>query len=416
MKRAFALLIVTCATVAVAQSALRSATVPVTLDHNRIIIDVYFPMPDGSKTRVRAWVDNGSDNLCLTEELAEKLNLQFTGEPREVDGLKVRMVKPPEQLLIGDMPVRIGMVKEALAILDRESIAPGMSARINLPASVLRDYDVLVDYPNREFTIASPGALHFKGAATHAFVNDNGLIQIPATVGATKQSLGLDLGATVSFISDDMLTRWLKGHPKWPRMTGAVGPANSWGLEDEPTWTLARLPRLEYGGTVLSNILAASFSGKEIGWIEKRGGQPSTGVIGADAFLNYRVGLDYANRTVYFDQTSKFSFRNMDVVGLVLRPEPDGRYRVIGVADYNGKPAVPDVQNGDVLMTADGGRVTGATMGQVWSLLSGSPGSVRTLTLDRAGNQITVNTKVISFLSASVAKTGHSLTHQKKRK
>jgi hypothetical protein len=52
----------------------------------------------------------------------------------------------------------------------------------------------------------------------------------------------------------------------------------------------------------------------------------------------------------------------------------------------------------------------------VWSLLSGSPGSVRTLTLDRAGKQITVNAKVVSFLSASVAKTGHSLTRQKKRK
>ena len=138
MKRAFALLVITCATVAVAQSALRSATVPVTLDHNRIIIDVYFPMPDGSKTRVRAWVDNGSDNLCLTEELAKKLNLQFTSEPRELDGRKVRMVTPPEQLLIGDMPVRIGNLKEARAILDRESIAPGMSARIDSRKRIAR--------------------------------------------------------------------------------------------------------------------------------------------------------------------------------------------------------------------------------------------------------------------------------------
>ena len=124
---------------------------------------------------------------------------------------------------------------------------------------------------------------------------------------------------------------------------------------------------------------------------------------GADALLNYRVGLDYAHSAVYFQQVSKLNLPDMDVVGLVLRPESDGSYSVLGVADYEGKPSVPEVQKGDVLLTVQGGRATGATMGQVWSLLSGSPGDTRTLVLERAGKQFTVSVPVRRFLNSSAA-------------
>ena len=374
-------------------------------------------MPDGSKTRVRGWVDNGNDQAWITEDLAKKLNLQFTGETQEDSGTKTRMVQPPEQFLIGDMPIKIGAVKQLRALVGRDTIAPGTSAKISIPATVLRNYDVVVDYPNREFTIGGPGALHFQGRATKALVNPgNGLVQIPSTIATEKQNLGLDLGATVSFVSDAALSRWLKANPGWPHMTGAVGPANLWGLEDEPNWTVARLAQVQYGAITLSNVLAASFPGKAIEWFEKRAGLPTAGLVGADALLNFRVGLDYAHSTVYFEQTSKFNFPNMDVVGLILRPEPDERYTIIGVADYEGKPSVPDVQKGDVLLTANGGRVTGATMGQVWSLLSGSPGAVRSLTIERGGKQLSVQARVISFLSGRDEKTAKAAGTKKKAK
>ncbi len=41
----------------------KSATVPITLDHNRVVIDVYLPLPDGSTKRVRGWVDNGNPDF-----------------------------------------------------------------------------------------------------------------------------------------------------------------------------------------------------------------------------------------------------------------------------------------------------------------------------------------------------------------
>ena len=42
---------------ALAQQTSKTVTVPITLDHNRIVIDVYLPLSDGTNKRVRAWVD-----------------------------------------------------------------------------------------------------------------------------------------------------------------------------------------------------------------------------------------------------------------------------------------------------------------------------------------------------------------------
>jgi C-terminal processing protease CtpA/Prc len=88
------------------------------------------------------------------------------------------------------------------------------------------------------------------------------------------------------------------------------------------------------------------------------------------------------------------------VVGLTLRPELDGRYTVIGVPEYEGKPAVPEVKAGDVLVMIDRVPAKDSTMGQVWSLLGGDPGETRVLTLERNGKQFTVNATVRRFLPA----------------
>jgi len=97
----------------------------------------------------------------------------------------------------------------------------------------------------------------------------------------------------------------------------------------------------------------------------------------------------------------------MDFVGLILRPEPDQRYTILGVADYDGKPSVPDVKAGDVLLGVDGAPATGATMGQVWSLLGGIPGQTRSLTVERDGRHFTVDATVHRFLSAAPKKRKH---------
>ncbi len=403
MRHVFASLIISFLAIStLAQTAPTSATVPITLDHNRIIIDVRFPMPDGSKKRVRAWVDNGNPEMEITADLAKVLALPAGSDtPKDA---QVVWVSPPHEIIIGGLTIHPSL-KAAKTVMGRDSIAPGSSAEINLPSTVLRNYDVLVDYLNRELTIAMAGALHFEGESAKArFDPDTGLIQIPSTLAGKKQNLALDLGASWSLVSSDVVATLEEANPSWPRMTGAVGSANMWGADEEASWDLLRIPSMQYGPLTLSDVGVASFAPKQMDWFQKRAGVSTIGLIGANALLNYRVGIDYAHGTVYFKQTSKHRPPDMDVVGLVLRPEPDGHYTIIGVADFDGKPSVPDVKPGDVLVSIDGTPPTGGTMGQTWSLLGGSPGDVRTLVLDRTGKQLTVQATVRRFLSQEPAK------------
>ncbi len=384
-----------------AQATANSATVPITLDHNRVIIDVYLRLPDGSKTRVRGWVDSGNPDLWMTEKLAQKLGLELRGEAQPALAGKQRMAQAPNEVFVGNISLSLAGIKDAHVVLDRESIAPGCSAEINLPSKLLSSYDVVVDYPNRELTVGAPGSSHFEGTAAKATVNsENGVVVLPAAIDQEAGNAILDVGATVSFLWKDVIDGLERRHPQWPHMVGAVGPANLWGLYEEPHWKLLRIAQMSFGGTELTNVVAAGFPEQFKPLIEKRVGVPIIGLIGGDALLNYKVGIDYAHSTIYLKQLSKYTPPGIDVVGLILRPEPDEHYTVIGVADYDGKPSVPEVKAGDRLISIDGGRATGATMGQVWSLLEGAPGTARTLVLEREGKQFTVKTTVRSFLPA----------------
>jgi hypothetical protein len=379
----------------------KSATVPITLDHNRIIVDVHLPVPDGSSKRVRAWVDNGNPDLYVTENVTKLMGLKPLGEVEEGTGAKFRTTESPQSIVIGGMTVSLAGIRPAPVITTGDSVAPGTSAQINLPSAVLRHYDVLINYPDREFTIAEPGTLHFQGVHTKALINpDNGLIQVPSRVDGKSHNLGLDAGASVSFLSTDLIENLEHAHPKWPHMTGAVGIANMWGGEDEPRWHLLRLGALQLGPVFLTDVVVASFDAKAMDHFEKRAAVKTAGLIGANALLNYRIGLDYRHAEIYFDIGTTFKAPDMDVIGLILRPEADGRYTVLGVADYEGKPSVPDVQEGEVLISVDGIRATGGTMGQVWASLEGSPGRLRTLTLEHGGKEFEVKATVKHFLPA----------------
>lgn len=387
-----------------AQTAPKATTVPITLDHNRTIIDVYLPLPDGQTKRVRAWVDNGNTELWITEDLANKLALALSGDPQPALFGNQRVVQPPANLQIGGTNISLAGVHDAKAILGRESVAPGCSAEITLPSTVLRNYDVLFDFPDRQFTIGPPGSISFRGADARILLDPNsGLIQVPSKIYAQDFNLALDLGASITLLSADQIAQWHKAQPSLPYRIGGVGAGNMWGTAEETRWPLLRIPNIQFGSTTLINVAAAGFPEEEFQWFQKRAGLPTLGLIGANALVADRVGIDYAHTTLYLEPTAHGSVPDMDVVGLTLRPGPDRRYTIVSVADYQGKPSVPDVQPGDFLLAVDGAPATGATMGQVWSLLRGAPGQTRTLTLERQSKRFTVDAPVRRFLPLTPA-------------
>src|SRR5258708_20534080 len=170
---------------------------------------------------------------------------------------------PAREVLIGSMTIPFGGgiagtgIKEANVPSGQTPIAPGLHVEMNIPSTVLRHYDVLIDLPGSELTIAQTGAIQFRGPSSKVIVNaENGLIQIPSQIENKKYNLGLDLGSSISFLSPEHFDKLSAAHHNWPQMTGAIGPANMWGLDDEPSWKLIRPGGLQYGRLVLTTLPA----------------------------------------------------------------------------------------------------------------------------------------------------------------
>jgi len=375
----------------------RFVTVPAAIDHNRLVINTDIRLPDGSMRAIRAWVDNGNAELDLSRRVATLLGLNATCGEHECSS------PPPREIVIGGMTIPLSAVKEAKIPLKPVNaaavLAPGMNVEINIPSVVLRNYDVLVDFPEHRFTIGMPGTIHFRGSSGKVQVNaENGLIQVPSQIEKKKYNLALDLGASISFLSEELFSNLTAAHPDWPQMTGAVASANMWGADEETQWKVMRADRVQYGPLFLTNVPFVSFPKTFMDFFAKRAGIPTAGLLGANALLNYRIGLDYAHSTVYFDIGRTFNFPEFDVVGMVLRPEDDGRYTILGVPDFEGKPAVDGVQPGDHLVAVNEIPVQGSTMGEVWSMLGGTPGQEKKLTLERGGKTVAVVARVQHFL------------------
>ena len=407
MRFSTALIALTLTTLAVAQNGPKaeaepkSVTVPVTLDHDRVIIDVYLPLPDGSTKRVRGWVDTGDTEVWMSQQVAGSMGLTVSCDGKTCTGATTKVVSL--EVMIRGMKIFLPVMGKIRVPASTGAIVPGISAEIKIPSSVLRNYDVLVNFPDREFSIGAPGSLKFKGVKSKMIVGSTGFIQIPSRIENKNYNLGLDVGSSISFLSEELFSKLASGHPDWPQMTGAVGPANMGEAgDDETKWKLMRVSRVQYGPLYLTDVAVAEFPKTFSAFFEKDAGAPIAGLIGTDALANYRIGLDYAHSAVYFDIGRTFKFPDFDVVGLILRPEDDTGFTILGVADFDGKPSVPTgddgVQPGDHLVAVDGIPVPGSTLGQVWSLLEGTPGQERRLTIERGGKQLTVVAKVQHFL------------------
>ena len=375
-----------------AQSPAKAVTVPVTLDHNRVVIDVYVPLKDGTTKRVRGLVDTGRSQVMISERVA-----QMIGSPVSCDG-QMCSTRPPDAVVVGGMRIPFSPVPPAATpvLIDNATdvLIAGMSPEVVIPATVLANYDLSIDYANRQFTIGPPGSVKFAGTAVPIKVADNGRVRLSAKIDGHTYDFGLDTGSSASLVKTAQFDQWHKNEPKWPYAAGALGAADMIGSTEEIRRQMLRAPDLQLGSITLHDVLFASSMQDIPGTL--------TGLIGGEAFKGTRIGIDYARSALYVERVNNPpAAAGLDVIGLTLRPEVDGRYTVIAVVPYEGQPSVAEIKAGDVLVGVDGAPVTGATMGQVWSLLGGEPGQVRKLIIERDGKRVTIDATVRRFLGAA---------------
>jgi hypothetical protein len=243
-----------------------------------------------------------------------------------------------------------------------------------------------------------------------------GLVSVTAKIDAHDYPIAIDCGSAYTWIRQDASARWIGEHPNWKRGVGAGGEANMQLRSDgaEAQAILMRLPRVRLGSMLLERVGAVGIDrgappippapgeqivhGNFFDWYSKKTPEPVIGWIGGNVLKNFRVTFDFPRRTIYFERENKADFYDLNQVGVTLeRRDGQQGYFIAGVALKDGRPTVDGVVAGDRLIKIDNLDVSIATRGAIFAELHGEPGSLRTLVVERNGQQLTVPVKVTAF-------------------
>lgn len=371
----------------------QKATVPMLVEDQRIFVDAQFTRKDGSLRTARLWVDSGTPDFQITENLAKDLGLDISAPPiKSEDGVPQVQVQLPG-LQIGGMTLDLQSVKP-MVVLGVTNVFAGRQTEGNLPATILMHYQLTLDIPHRRLTLVQPGAAKAKGSRMACLVQpQTGMVQIEATIGGQKYSLALDSGAPYSMIASDVM----KQHAEWPQIIGAAGPATLFAprLLRAP---MMRVPQIQLGGLTLDNVGVLGMDPDFVSWYSKKTVAPVIGFLSWNVLQAFRVTIDYPNSAVYFEKQRNIDGHDLDVVGLALARSRSGGYAIVAVAQKDGHPTVDGAQPGDKLLKVDNLDAVHADLQTVIHALRGKPGDTHTLVLDRKGTMLTIKAKVVRLI------------------
>lgn len=369
----------------------RAVTVPITLDHNRMLLDVELLRRDGTVRESRAWVDTGNQYMVMSHVLARDLG--FAVPEPTAGGRPVELEEPAPAMRVGGLSLRVEGV--TAQVLHGARVLPGIPAEVILPASVLRHYHVVFDYPAKRLTIAPPGNLEPVGKEIACRVSaETGLFMVDAVIAGDTVSLGVDNGSAGTWFSNDLTRVWRERHADWPHAIGAAGSANFFGFPFECDGVLMRLPELRLGDLVASGVALLGLDQGMFDWYSRKSAGPVRGFIGANVLVAFRLEIDFANEMTYWSGDGEVDAGDLDIVGLTLRPRADGGFSVASVVTRDGEPVVAGVEPGDKLVRVDGLGTADATMGTVVEALRGKPGSRHTLVIERDGKRLSLEAMV----------------------
>lgn len=376
----------------------RRATVPLFVEGNRLFVDVQFQRRNGTARMARLWLDTGDPDFRIAESLAKDLGLELSSTPiNGEDGKLIPVQLPPAR--IGTMPIQWGNAKPMVVAGNSSNAFAGSHTEGNLPSTVLMQYQVVLDLPERRLTLAEPATLHPFGIPSDGVINDKtGMVQIAARINGNGYSLALDSGAPYSMISADLMKQWATQHPEWPQSTGAVGPANLLFLPGLEQSQMLRVPEMDWGPLLLRDVRLGSLPVDFVSWYSGKTTAPVAGFLATNVLDGYRILIDYPVHKVYFEKRAEMNTREMNVVGIIVVPARAGGYVILGAAKKNGRALVVGVQRGDKLLQIDGLSASRMAPEQIIALLHGKPGDTRTLLIQRDGRHMEIRARITHIL------------------
>jgi hypothetical protein len=373
------------------QTGSGAGTTRFVLDGNRMYAEVGFVRPDGSIHRALAFVDMGSPSMEIVESLFRELRLD-QGRPLRFH--------------VGRLAVELPGAEVTSEPRKARALGGRLKVEALLPASVLRRFEVVIDYGRRTLTLAPPGSRPADGVAV-PFRQDTstGLIVVDAAVAGHSYPMTIDNGSAYTWLRRRVAHRWLRAHPDWERGVGAVGASNMLMSGDgaESAGVLIRVPELRVGGLALRRVGMLGVTGHGAArdqslfdWYSLKNVEPVTGWIGANVLKAFRLTIDYARDTMYWQRQEDADTTDLDQVGLTLRRDAGG-FVVASVARRGGMPTVRGVAPGDRLVRVDTSVTANATLGQIFEALHGRPGTTKVLVLERGGHLFSVQARVVAF-------------------
>ncbi len=381
-----------------------SETLPFILDHNRMLVNADIQKKDSSWKKISLWVDSGNPDFFISSKLAIEMGI-ISGEDSTKAVHGHLEIKTPIVIRAGKMRLDYSGAK-AYVIFEPFWLFKATHADATLPSTVLMKYDIAFDYPVKVMSISKPGTMKFTGTKIPININPTtGILQIDGMLGSDSISFALDNGASFTFGSTEFLENLKNKNPGLVLCNGAVGHANIWGWGfKEDSWMVTRIPQINFGNLILKNIgitIPPDFNDKGFGmmdWYSQKTFKPVDGFLGPNAFIDFKVGIDYMNKNIYFEKKRETNLHDLDIIGISLRPEENGNYSVIGIPSKNGVPLVEGILPGDLLIQIDDFQVKDKTMGKIVDALRGKPGEIKNLTLNRNGRIIKLDAKVQSIL------------------
>jgi hypothetical protein len=384
----------------------RSGTVPFIFDDNRIFAELRFIKADGTERTALAFVDLGTPQLVMSENLRRELQLGQT-EPVvfRVGGAEIK-VDPSAIATDSGFGMTGPNGKRAVRV---EAVLGG---------GVMKHFVVSFDYGRRTLTFAPPDHLNTEGDAVPCRVNKkSGLVSVTAGIGGNNYNLAIDCGSAYTWIRNDVAEQWVKDYPDWKRGTGAVGEANMQTRADgaEARATILRVPEINIGRVKLKQIGAIGIApaappvspapgegnveGDFFDWYSKKAPERVDGWLGGNVLKGFRLTIDFATAMTYWEREVDLDPRDLYQVGITLETRDNVKgYFIAGIATTkDGKPAVQNVRVGDKLLQVDNVIVSDATRGAIFAALHGKPGTTRTLLLERNGQQVSVRVLTSAF-------------------
>lgn len=380
--------------------------IPMILDAQRVLLEVAFETPEGGARKALVWFNMGMAAPVLSKALYRELAID------QGQALRIRIADRTIEAAPGDVVNGDG----GIGVPDFRHLFAPNPVEAMLPASLLQQFVVTLDYGRRTFALSDSGAQKPEGLAVPCLTNPKtGVVAVEAEIGGDAYPLAIDAGSGYSWMRGDVARGWLAQHPDWRRAFGAVGQANA-NMVDfafEKNGVVFRMPRISLGVLRLDNVgalatapILGAFGDGLLGdlfWDNWRKAAPApvVGWIGGNVLKDYKLTIDYPNRMTYWRKQREADPHELDQPGLTL-VRRDDRYFIGGIvrkADSAEaeESTVKGVEIGDELVAVDGASIRSADKDAVLSALHGAPGDRRRLVLERGGARIEVDAAVVRF-------------------